>query len=42
MLAPYALAHRILQLSDHHLGVAAGAVEELGQVGQDQGHGDGL
>jgi hypothetical protein len=30
---------RVLQLGDQHLGLAPGAVEEFGKVGEDKAHG---
>ena len=41
-VAPHAFAHRVLQFGDKHLGLAASAVEKLGQVGQDEAHGPAL
>ena len=31
--------HRVLQLGDQHLGLAAGAVQQFQHLGQDQAHG---
>jgi hypothetical protein len=41
-VAAHAFAHGVLQLGDQHLSLAAGAVQEFRQVGEDQAHGTTL